>query len=241
MFPSSATSANERGVRQRRLQEQKNNELNGFLKTDRLASHSAQIDNRANRVFTQNFIQKRLNEKMSQHEEAIDQRRIRLRQLYNSEFAQWQKELEDIQDNPTKMKQRMIDTVTRLREEKEKLRTEFVKEKLEQQFREGADELRKVDSTIREHGTTYERDIQMMEKQKQLRQKFEEEMIYADLWKRDIARKEKVERQKEEAQRKKVDERNQILGRQLQTMELQKQEVNMKKDLEKEMLVKELQ
>jgi len=56
-----------------------------------------------------------------------------------------------------------------------------------------------------------EREIQMMEQQKLLEDKYREDMIYAQLWKRDIRQKEIIERERKLAHKMKVQQRNVVL------------------------------
>ena len=75
-----------------------------------------------------------------------------------------------------------------------------------------ADELRKVDAEIKQLRTDLDRNVQIMEKQKIMENKYEEEMLFAELNRRQLRKKEEVERHKEREAREKVEERNAILG-----------------------------
>jgi hypothetical protein len=46
--------------------------------------------------------------------------------------------------------------------------------------------LRKIESDIKEIETKHERDVQMVEKQRNMERQYAEEMIYAELWRRDV-------------------------------------------------------
>jgi hypothetical protein len=54
--------------------------------------------------------------------------------------------------------------------------------------------------------------MQMMEKQNILENQYVEEMIYAQLYSRDIQKKERLEKEKELKAKEKLDERNQIVS-----------------------------
>ena len=66
----------------------------------------------------------------------------------------------------------MLKRVNELKEQRENERQEFVKEKLEKRFKDNTDELRKVDADFKELKTVYERNIQIMEKQRELEDKY---------------------------------------------------------------------
>lgn len=67
----------------------------------------------------------------------------------------------------------MIARVAHLKEEKETERLKIVEAKREQQFIRNADELRKVDADFNELKVYGEQNIQIMEKQKILQEKYE--------------------------------------------------------------------
>jgi len=76
----------------------------------------------------------------------------------------------------------------------------------------------------------------MMEKQKLLEQQYIEQMVYAELYNRDIKKKERDEIEKLTKIKEKVDERNQILALQ-KTLNDEKRTHEVQRDqLEKEML-----
>lgn len=52
-----------------------------------------------------------------------------------------------------------------------------------------ADELRKVDAELRELKTDYERNVQLIEKQRLMENQYEEEMLFAELGRRELQKK----------------------------------------------------
>lgn len=59
-----------------------------------------------------------------------------------------------------------------------------------------ADELRKVDAELRELKTDYQRNVQLIEKQNIMENQYEEEMLFAELGRRELKKKEEKEREK---------------------------------------------
>ncbi len=62
----------------------------------------------------------------------------------------------------------MLQRLNELKTQKEIERQKFVNDQYERRFEEEADELRKIDGEFKEHKTTHERNMQIMEKQKAL-------------------------------------------------------------------------
>lgn len=85
-------------------------------------------------------------------------------------------------------------------------------EQLYRRFEMNADELRKVDAELRELKTDYERNMQLVEKQRLMEGQYEEEMLFAELGRRELKKKEQQEREKVREQQEKVHERNAILA-----------------------------
>lgn len=75
----------------------------------------------------------------------------------------------------------MAERVRVLKEERENEKKRYVDEQLERRFEMNADELRKVDAEIKELRTDLDRNVQLMEKQTIMENKYEEEMLFAEL------------------------------------------------------------
>lgn len=67
----------------------------------------------------------------------------------------------------------MAKRVAELKEDKEKRRQEDANNKLEKQFEQNADELRKVDIDLKLLKLAYERNLQMVERQNQMHNQYE--------------------------------------------------------------------
>ena len=65
----------------------------------------------------------------------------------------------------------------------------YVHEQKDRQFRLNCDELRKIEGQHKLERVVQERDVQMMEKQTKMMQDYEEELVYNELYKREILRK----------------------------------------------------
>ena len=67
----------------------------------------------------------------------------------------------------------MAQRVQELKQEKERQRSEEVNAKLERRFEMNADELRHVDLDIKQQKLSYERSLQLMDKQKKMQDQYE--------------------------------------------------------------------
>ena len=98
----------------------------------------------------------------------------------------YKEEIRRMRPSAAEVKQEMIRKVTELKSQREAARRADVAEKMDRRFKESADELRKIESDIKEIETKHERDVQMVEKQRNMERQYAEEMIYAELWRRDV-------------------------------------------------------
>lgn len=188
------------------------NRLATKLKQESHERHFANWEIKGQTVFKKQFLNNRMSELREEAQQQIQQRRDKLNALLQAENAEYKQEIENMEETPAQVRERMLKRVQMLKQMKEEERKKFVEGQLEKKFEMEADELRKVDADFKELKTVYERNIQMMEKQKSLEEQFNEEMIYAELYKRDIKKKEKQEQEVLLNQRKKVEERNKILA-----------------------------
>jgi len=214
MLLQRAKTQSERFISSRRVQEESINKLATKLKQESHEKHFANWEIKGQTVFKKQFMNNRMSELREMAQEQIQQRRDRLNEVLQAENEAYKKEIENMEETPLQVRERMLKRVQLLKQMKEEDRKKYVEEKLEKKFENEADELRKVDADFKELKTVYERNIQMMEKQKNMEEQFNEEMIYADLYMRDIKMKEKQEQEVMKQQRKKIEDRNKILAMQ---------------------------
>ena len=85
----------------------------------------------------------------------------------------YKEEIVAMQETPEQTRERMAKRVKELKEEKERRRQEDVNQRLEKRFEQNADELRKVDKDLKELKLSYERNIQLIEKQSTMQNQYE--------------------------------------------------------------------
>ena len=170
----------------RRKEEHTNNHLGAYLKNDQIARHVAHWELNGKHNQKQRFQKERIGELRDEFERKTHERRMRLKVLYDTEEDMFERELQGLRNTPEQVRQNMLAKVTMLKQKRETLRLQEVDEKLDRRFKDQADELRLVESKIKEVKTKHEQDIQMLEKHKKLEDQYVSEMIYAELWRRDV-------------------------------------------------------
>lgn len=115
-------------------------------------------------------MQAKMAEMKKNHLRNLDERRDRLRDLLAFEDEMYKGEIKGLEETPDQVRDRMMKRVAELKAQKESQRQQFVEQQLEKRFREGADELRKVESEIGELKNTHFRNVQMQEKHQLLEQ-----------------------------------------------------------------------
>jgi len=211
MFGSSV-GRGEKFVSNRRMQEDRINSIQTKLKQEFQSKELAKFENKGKDVAQTNYIKQRLSQMRQRHLHNIEAKRLNLKALLDRESEQYKNEIRNLQDTPEQVREKMIARVTELRAQKEAERQQEVAEKLDRRFREGADELRKVESEINELKNMHLRNIQMQEKHHLLEQQYHEDMVYAELWKRDMMRKAQKEQEEVVERKRKNEERNVVLG-----------------------------
>lgn len=238
MIGASQTRSNnaERFVQNRRREESTVNNINRYLKSDMIARHIASWEDKGGEMMKSRFTKQNVAMLRAQYEQKIHSRRLKLKQLYDQEHEDYKAEMRRMRPSKDQIKQSMIDKVATLKKEREATNTKQVAQFQERRFKDQADELRKVDADIKEIKYKHERDIQMLEKQQRLEKEYMEDMIYAELWRRDMNNKYAVEAKKAESASMKNTARNQILDKQYQDLQRRKNLDLSKQQQEKNML-----
>jgi len=181
MFGSSS-GRTEKFVSNRRMQEDRINNIQTKLKQEFQARELAKFENKGKDVAQTNYIKQRLSQLRQRHLQNIEGKRLALKALLDKENEQYKAEIRNLQDTPEQVREKMIARVTELRAQKESERQQEVAEKLERRFREGADELRKVESEINELKNMHLRNIQMQEKHHIMERQYHGINIFSSLY-----------------------------------------------------------
>jgi hypothetical protein len=223
-------------IEDRRKEEQTVNQLGAFLKNDQIARHVANWEVNCKTMQRNQFQKQRIDSLRKDFEKQTNERRSKLKALYDQEEVMYAQEMKGLRMTPEQVKQNMLSRVQELKQHRETARLKEVEEKLDRRFKDQADELRLVDTKIKEMKTKHEQDIQMLEKHKKLEDQYMEEMIYAELWRRDMEQKKKIEEQKIHDAIKKNNDRNLILAEQIRELDKKRNTESHLKQDEKGML-----
>lgn len=225
-------------VEQRRTEEKILNNLNKYIKDDKIARHISKFELENDKLKYKDKVSKDLTNYKQQKEQILLVKRNRLRDLLIKEEDMYIAELRGLRPNPEKIKEIMRTRVAELKIRNEEDRLNFVERKREQQFKENTDELRHVDVKINEYKTRYERDIQMIEKQKELERQYKEEMLYAKLNQKDYELKQLKEKEELKQKLLKIKERNQVIEDQLKDLK-HKKIIELEREKEEKIKLKE--
>jgi hypothetical protein len=173
MLMSSTRNRAEQQVKTRRQLEDNNYNLKAKLKQEFYLGEKANWERRGEKVEQRKYVNSRMSELREEALRKVEERRARLANLLDEEHNQYKAEMMSTQETPEQVRQRMMERVKTLKEEREKKRSAEVSEKLERNFKQNADELRKVDQEFKELKAVYERNIQIMEKQKMLEDQYQ--------------------------------------------------------------------
>lgn len=223
-------------VDDRRREEQTVTQLGAFLKNDQIARHVALWEGNCKTMQKNQFQRQRMDQLKKNFEQQTNIRRQKLKALYDAEENQFAQEMRGLRQTPEQVKQGMLERVHELKQKREVARLKEVEEKLDRRFKDQADELRLVDSKIKEVKTKHEQDIQMLEKHKKMEEKYVEDMIYAELWRRDIENKKRIEEEKVREAMRKNNDRNLILAEQIKDLDQRQRMESTLKHSEKQML-----
>jgi hypothetical protein len=223
-------------IEDRRKEEQTVTQLGAFLKNDQIARHVANWEVNCKTMQRNQFQRQRVDELRKAFERQTNDRRTKIKALYDREEAQFGQEMKGLRLTPEQVKQGMLTRVQELKQHRETARLKEVEEKLDRRFKDQADELRLVDSKIKEMKTKHEQDIQMLEKHRKMEEQYSEEMIYAELWRRDMDQKRKMEEIKVQEAIKKNNDRNLILAEQIRDIDRKRQTDDFMKHDERGML-----
>ena len=124
----------EQFVQNRRKVEANENNLNSYLKTDKVARHIASWDDKCEDLNKNKFIKARMTELRKQSEQQMATRQSKLKALYDQEHEECQVELRNMRMTKDQIKDNMIERVDDLKKKREATRLQEVEVKLERRY-----------------------------------------------------------------------------------------------------------
>ena len=198
--------------------------------------HKAHWEKKTDNLITKNMLKNRVNEMRNYNDHLLEQRRARLAALLEAEEKQYEQEFLANLETPEQVRQKMAERLMELKEKREQERQQLVEAKQTKRFRDTADELRKEDSKFYTNQAQLEREAQMHEKKAKLDQERMEEMLYSELWKMDMLKKQEREMKEKEQKQKLIKDTHQVLDWQKATREQMKMQDNQLSQHERNML-----
>lgn len=189
-------------VQQRRDREAFLDGMTQHLAADYKLRQKAHWEAKTSEVVALNTVKQRVAELKAERARELDQRRVRLAALLQSEDEAYRREFVSRQETPDDIRRRMAERLEQLRQTRLRDREADVKRRLDQRWKEGADELRLQDGQLQAQYTRLEQERQMWEKQQRAKIDKEDTDLFDELWRREYKRREAAEaediRKKEE-------------------------------------------
>ncbi len=141
-------------------------------------------------------------EKKKSYDDNLANRRKRLAALYNEEMESWQYEVLGKVETQEDRKARIMQKAYALRDAREKERQEFVKQRLDDQWRDSCDDARTLDSKAMTKFMNQERVRQIQEKIEKKQYLSSQENSFLEEWNRQLEMLAKKDAEKEEYRRR---------------------------------------
>lgn len=226
-------------IQQRRAKEGQMLGLHSYIQDDHRLRHKAEWESKSDNLVTQASISKRFQELRAVHTQQLDNRRQKLAELLRREEEQYRQEYIDRQETPEEIRRRMAERLEQLKNSREQERRQEVANKLDQRWRDSADELRTQEGKLAAMQCRLHQETQVWEKLKQEEENMEEEKIFNELWIEDKKKKDQAELERLMQKEKLNSERLQYLNWQRQLRENQRRTLNEREQIEKQMLNEE--
>lgn len=119
---------------------------NAYMEMDRISAETRKVQQYTHfEVTTTDKIDRRMKQQMfeakkKEYEDNLHQRRKRLAALYNDEMEQWKAEVVSRVETTEDRKRRIMERAYALRDAREKARNEYVKKRLDDQWRDSCDD-----------------------------------------------------------------------------------------------------
>lgn len=180
-------------VQQRRTREAFLDGMNQHLAADYKLRQKAHWETKTAQVVAINTVKQRVSELKAERARELDERRVKLAALLQAEDEAYRREFVARQETPEDIRRRMAERLEQLREMRLKEREADVKRRLDQRWKESADELRLQDGQLQAQYTRLEQERQMWEKKQRSMTDKEEADFFDEMWRRDFKKREAAE------------------------------------------------
>lgn len=172
-------------------------------------------ENRTDDVLRRTRVEAKAAQLQGHQKFSLQQRRQRLAQMLAEEQAAYEREMVEKEATPQQRMDKMAVRAYELKKKREDERKSAVQEKLYQQWREGIDELRTMDSNIVQLKVIADRDHQLHEKSEEMAIDDEQRLVFDQLWHEGYLAKLEREAREKQLKKERDIEQTRILGLQL--------------------------
>merc|ERR1719271_518369 len=206
---------------------------NEELKQEKLVAHGvdtfkvhckAHWENRMEDVIRENRVKAKAGVIEQQQKYSLQERRQRLAAMLSAEQKAYEQELVDTEESPQQRMDKMAVRAYELKKRREDERKAFVQEKLYQQWRDGIDDLRTMDTEITTLKTIAARDHQLFEKDIAKQEEDQVNRVFDQLWYEGYLAKIEREEREKELKEERRGQQKEILAYQLDMKERRLQE-----------------
>ena len=185
----------------RRKEEDYRNEYNTIARTQQELKYKAVWENKTANAIQKNTVLRRYRELLAEDETKLNERRSKLATLITSENRKYEHEIENMGETTEERRKRLEAKALALREERERLRSDYVDEQMVRRFREGCDDLRNLESHELQRQVVETREQQMQRKLDEAEKQTIKDLEFAAEW--EALRQQKILRDEQDLERNK--------------------------------------
>lgn len=232
-----SSNTGQRMIENRRKADNAYREMDAAIHTDRKVHLMAKFEINSQARIETRTKQNMFEEKKKSYDENLAIRRKKLAALYNEEMEGWQYEVLGKVETQEDRKSRIMQKAYALRDAREKDRQEFVKQRLDDQWRDSCDDARTLDSKAMTLFMNQERIRQIQEKIQRKQQLSSQEGSFLEEWNRQLEALAKKDSDKEEYRRRVDKETADGLRQQMNNNEKMKEQYyrNLRREEEEEL------
>uniref|UniRef100_A0A7S1FAR9 Cilia- and flagella-associated protein 53 n=1 Tax=Noctiluca scintillans TaxID=2966 RepID=A0A7S1FAR9_NOCSC len=204
----------DRAIIQRQKAERKYEDLTAQGIDQFKVGQKAVWENRTDAVLRSHAVKSKVTVMKHNQRASLNERRQRLASMLSAEQHAYEQEMVDMEELPAQRVEKMAARAFELKKKREDERQAFVKQKLQQQWRAGAD-LRALDSKVTQLSTIVDRDHQLVEKQAREACAQENDKVFDQLWHEGYLAKVDREERERQLREERAEEQKRVLAVQL--------------------------
>lgn len=216
---------------------------NAYQEMERITAETRKVQQYTHfEIHTSDKIDRRIKQQMyeakkKEYDDNLHQRRKRVAALYNNEMDQWKAEVASKVETTEDRKRKIMERAFALRDAREKARQDYVKKRLDDQWRDSCDDARTLDSKAMVLYMNQERLRQIEEKKNRKQNLSAQENKFLEEWNRQLDEVARRDAEKEEYRRRVDKETSAAIFGQIEANERMKEQYyrNLRKEEEEEL------